>query len=517
MLETGIPKSLWRGDKMKEKLVGQFDKEKDKFMNKPDTKFQPSLDQKLPETKKFAYAKQVSDFGLNDMISDKKFRFENVNNNILLGEQLPDDRPFKFSLGIKGINDHFDSMAPNKDYRYTDPQFYEYKLKDMTQQKIAETNWRVQGDTITNPDDLDGYARAIAYAQEYRRSKEAKSSPPSVQSSPERNTINAAAGGGGIARKPNTNLMQALEEAKLDSKPSSRVSSRRNSGEIDDMTGSNVVNQMENLEKGGIVIEPPKRTSKDIFQNIKNRKDTAKKNIKFLAEKAKDIGENSLERKRTNTARNQSIGLQKASKLVNDKQQLRSGFQQLKEQIQKHKEQLPNYKKSESVSTPTAQKTNIHPPNPPEKTNPHPDPKPDAKKSVPLTLFSSTTAQSLTPAQKLHNITKALSDFKADFEKGGSSQIGATDAKKFSKYDITINGNSHWNTAKTLLIAQAEKLGGKKNEIEEIFAPVLKGKAKQSLSFDDKTKGGFGFEPPTPEQSRASSKVSDATKKTGKN
>jgi hypothetical protein len=255
MLETGIPKSLWRGEKMREKLVGLFDKEKDKFMNKPDTKFQPSLEQKLPETKRFSFANKVSDFGLNDMISDKKFRFENVNNSILLGEQLPDDRPFKFSSGIKGINDHFDSMAPNKDYRYTDSQFYEYKLKDMTQQKIVETNWRVQGDSITNPDDLDGYARAIAYAQEYRRSKEAKSSPPSVQerssesvqrSSPDTNIINAAPGGG-------NQKTISLRGGKEISIPVLKLNN----------------DSAEKIGSPSIEIQPLKRTLKDVFQKYK--------------------------------------------------------------------------------------------------------------------------------------------------------------------------------------------------------------------------------------------------------
>ena len=223
MLETGIPKSIWRGEKMREKLVGQFDKEKDKFMDKPDTKFQPSLDQKLPETKRFRFADKVSDFGLNDMISDKKFRFGNVDNHMLLGEQLPEDRPFKFSTGIKGVNDHFDSMAPpNIDYRYTDPQFYEYKLKGMTQQKIAETNWRVQGDSITNPDDLDGYARAVAYAEEYRKSRQARNSVPetvfqfvpgSVERSSSRSQPSSA------KTSPDTNIINAdsnnLEKTKL--------------------------------------------------------------------------------------------------------------------------------------------------------------------------------------------------------------------------------------------------------------------------------------------------------------
>ena len=71
MLSTEIPEAVWRGTKMKNKLVGQIETEKDKFLDEPDTKFQPSIDARLPESKGFAYANKVSDFGLNDMISDK--------------------------------------------------------------------------------------------------------------------------------------------------------------------------------------------------------------------------------------------------------------------------------------------------------------------------------------------------------------------------------------------------------------------------------------------------------------
>ena len=528
MLETGIPKSIWRGEKMREKLVGQFDKERGKFMDTPDTKFQPSLDQKLPETKRFRFADKVSDFGLNDMISDKKFRFGNVDNHMLLGEQLPEDRPFKFSTGIKGVNDHFDSMAPNKDYRYTDPQFYEYKLKGMTLQKVAETNWRVQGDSTTNPDDLDGYARAVAYAEEYRKSRQAKSSAPVERSD----------------RAPNTNLINALET--YESKPTSakvspnnsKPSSRRNSDSALDLTGSKVVGQMEQLEKGGINIEPAKMKNttklKETFQNIKNRKDKTRKNINALKTYASELGKNSLIRKETENERKENDDKLRLSKKRNEalnklhnvhqNHPMKSSFARwkthTKEESEKKKMSVEDKKSPGKIQAPQETASTPKKDNKKQETKqPEPPSKKDATK---LNLFSNSTAQSYTPSQRNQAINSALKGLKNEFETQADSQIGAEGAKRFLEYGLTVNGNSKWSTVKGLLEGQLSKVedliskGGRRTEIDKIFEPVLgakgggKTKIAQTVLFDDKV--NMGFEPPTPEQSRASSKTSGSTK-----
>ena len=387
MLSTEIPASVWRGSKMKEKLVGQYDKEKNNFLDTPDTNFQPSLDVMLPETKKFPYANKVSDFGLNDKISDKKFRFENVNNNILLGEQLPDDRPFKFSLGIKGVNDHFDSMAPNKDYRYTDPQFYQYRLNGMTQQKKIESRWRNPVGSEVNPEDLDATARAVAYAEQYRNSREqARKFVPAERSDSPPETVFR-----GVSGNTNTNLINALQPyqskpaSEKNSPNNSKPSSRRNSDSALDLTGSKVVDQMEQLEKGGISIEPAKmRKGTEIFKNIKNRKDKTKKNINTLRTYASEVGRNSLTKKEIENERRenndmnhhdknrhnnkdrtlQNEALNKLNRVYNDhKPDKKSSFVRFKEQIQKHKEQVPNFKPAnqnpppkETASTPKKDK-----------------------------------------------------------------------------------------------------------------------------------------------------------------
>ena len=81
MLSTEIPKSIWRGEQTRNKILGRVENEKDKFYKKPDTNYQASLDQMYGpnEVKRFSFASAVNDHGENDMISDKKFTFKSVN------------------------------------------------------------------------------------------------------------------------------------------------------------------------------------------------------------------------------------------------------------------------------------------------------------------------------------------------------------------------------------------------------------------------------------------------------
>jgi hypothetical protein len=165
MLETGIPQCVWRGTKIMSRLYGEIDKEKDKFMDEPDTKYQSSLDERMPSTKTFSF-KNASDYNLSDRLSLKsQFTFKNADNNLLLNDQLPSEVKFRTSSGINGVNTHFDSMAPPKDYRYTDPQFYKYRLDGMTQEKFMENQWRLQGNDIKT-EDLDPTSKAIRQDKE---------------------------------------------------------------------------------------------------------------------------------------------------------------------------------------------------------------------------------------------------------------------------------------------------------------------------------------------------------------
>ena len=116
---------------------------------------------------------------------------------------------------------------------------------------------------------------------------------------------------------------------------------------------------------------------------------------------------------------------------------------------------------------------------------------------------------------------------KNEFETQADSQIGVEGAKRFLEYGLTINGNSKWSTVKGLLESQLSKVeelinkGGRRTDqdIDKIFEPVLaakkggggKTKISSNVLFDDKV-NSMGFEPPTPEQSRAPSKASGAKK-----
>jgi len=165
MLETGIPQCVWKGTKIMSRLYGEIDKEKDRFLAEPDTKYQSSLDERMPSTKTFSF-KNASDYNLSDRLSlNSQFTFKNANNSLLLNEQLPSEVKFRTSSGINGVNTHFDSLAPPKDYRYTDPKFYHYRLNGMTQEKFMENQWRLQGDDIKT-EDLDPTSRAIRQDKE---------------------------------------------------------------------------------------------------------------------------------------------------------------------------------------------------------------------------------------------------------------------------------------------------------------------------------------------------------------
>jgi hypothetical protein len=161
MLETGIPNVLWRTKKYNDKLYGEIQTEEKKFLHDVDTNYNPALNERLPSDKGFTFKKEVSDFGLSDAISNMKFAFKSADNNLLLNEQLPSEHKFRRSVGLGGLNKDFDSMAPKTDYRYVDPQYYEYRLNGMTIEKLVENKRGKEKENLLVPDELDPTSRAI--------------------------------------------------------------------------------------------------------------------------------------------------------------------------------------------------------------------------------------------------------------------------------------------------------------------------------------------------------------------
>jgi hypothetical protein len=431
----------------------------------------------------------------------------------------------------------------------------------MTQQKIIESRWRNPVGSEANPEDLDATARAVAYAEQYIKSRQAKSAPVEgreyalVEDAPE--TVFRS-----VSKNPNTNLINAL--GPYESKPgsgrgsgnNSKAPSRKNSDSAIDLTGSKVAGQMEELErnydKNNINIEPAKRTLKSVFKDIKERKDNKYENLKNLQIFAKHMGANSLRRKEENNVRREKKDMNYEDKLrhknmdrliqnqalnklhkVHQNNAVKSTFLRYKEQIQKHKEQIPNFKYPGKVENPPA-KENPPPPKETAAATPQKEKKqqeakqPDApskKEGSKSNLFASATAQSYSPAQRIQAINSALTGLKKEFDTQADSQIGVKGAERFLEYGLTINGNSKWSTVKKLLESLSKstedlinKGGRKMGEIDKIFQPVLGGKKgqektkiSQNVLFDDKI-NTMGFEPPTPEQSRAPSKASGAKK-----
>ena len=159
MLESGVPKFLLEfGAKIRKKTWDEVQEDYKKFSNSPHRDLEEDND-RLPSTKRFTSSK-ADDYGLSDKISDKPFTFKQVGNSFLLDEQLPSSTKFRISSGIKGVNEHFDNIGLHKDYSYTDPKFYEYRLKGMTQQKLIENKWMQQGDDLRT-EDVDPTTRAI--------------------------------------------------------------------------------------------------------------------------------------------------------------------------------------------------------------------------------------------------------------------------------------------------------------------------------------------------------------------
>ena len=101
------------------------------FQKEPNTNFMSSLQNRVPPNTKFALEKPV-DYGLTkDLLTTGKFSLDTSGiTSSLLNKRISSNGSFKQSKGIPSMNAHFNKFMPKDiDYRYTDPQTYEYKLK----------------------------------------------------------------------------------------------------------------------------------------------------------------------------------------------------------------------------------------------------------------------------------------------------------------------------------------------------------------------------------------------------
>ena len=123
-----------------------------KFQDTPDTHFTSALKKRVPSNNSYKLESK-DDFGLS-----KRFKSGSLTKIAtpdaaakLVDSRFSDkSKPFKISQGITGLNKQFEKVLPTKDYSYTDPQYYEYKLKGQTMKDQQLNAFKNQ-----NEDDID--------------------------------------------------------------------------------------------------------------------------------------------------------------------------------------------------------------------------------------------------------------------------------------------------------------------------------------------------------------------------
>jgi hypothetical protein len=497
--ERPSDKVLNHGQKKIDDLYDQFIlKEAEAFADTVQSDFKKDIDAKAPTNEKFKIFNNYNDFGRDDaFFTNGSFSIRNLDPSLSLSDRFDNDSHFSMAKNPLKLYSYFDDMAPDVDFRYTNDLYYGLKLQGKTPYDIAidnaigDNNPTSRGIAQLSDPTFEAETFADNFISSQTNSPSRPSSATSIQSSP-------------IQSNPNTNLINALEEArktgssknsKAGSGKNSNAGSRRNSGSIPDLTGSSLVTKMEELEKEGITIQPAKKTIKEIASN---------RNIlplQVAVERVEKFGNNPIRANAFNKWRQhtESMRGQPTAKQIKEAQ-------------------IKEAQSKEAQSTPPKKETVPKAPEPPTKDN---------SKDIKMSIFQSAEAQSLSYDQKKTMITNALRDLKGAFEKGGEKPIGAEGAIQFAKYNLTINGNSKWTTVKTMLQAQISKTeemirkGGRREEteIDAIFKPALGGgkknqgstKISSNVLFDDKV-NGMGFENPTPDRSRATSKASEAKK-----
>jgi hypothetical protein len=123
-----------------------------KFQDAPDINFTSNLRKRVPSNNSYKLESK-DNFGLSKRFkSGSLTKVENpdASAKIVDGRFSDKIKPFKTSEGITGLNKQFQKVIPKTDYSYTDPQFYEYKLKGQTIKDQQLNAFKNQ-----NEDDID--------------------------------------------------------------------------------------------------------------------------------------------------------------------------------------------------------------------------------------------------------------------------------------------------------------------------------------------------------------------------
>jgi hypothetical protein len=157
--------------------LNDFQTQVHNFTNKPSTNVIGDLKSRYPSSSTFKSIKG-NDYGLGKELVKSNTGHFSLNNNIksstFLNNKVPKTSTFKMSNGIPTLNKGiFGTLQPkNMDYRYVDPQTYEYKLKGLTQQQLIKNKMREEGETDKTL--LDPTSEFLKWREEDLNNKAAK-------------------------------------------------------------------------------------------------------------------------------------------------------------------------------------------------------------------------------------------------------------------------------------------------------------------------------------------------------
>lgn len=174
MQDSGVPKCLLnRGSNIINKLDNEL-KQKAHSFDVPH--YNPTPLNKITNHS-FSDAKPI-DYGLADklLFFDKSFNFDKVDSSFSLQDRvIPKQDNFPVSKGIDGLSDFFNERAIDVDFRYTDPQYYEYRLQNQSLSSMAMNKWRA--DNTEDESDLHPTSKMIGvkskafnFADDYMKS-----------------------------------------------------------------------------------------------------------------------------------------------------------------------------------------------------------------------------------------------------------------------------------------------------------------------------------------------------------
>ena len=172
MILKGFDGSMFRSqekmqkDTIKTKLSSEsfYKQHIEPYLNEPSSI--SSLSDRAPKKDSFTMANNFGDFGLKEMLlNNQSFSIQSPLSELSLRDRLSTgnlsgNTTQKDKLYAHSVDDHFSKIAPKDyDYRYVDPQYYQYKLQNQSLNKMAYNNARAEN--ITDITQLDPTNRAV--------------------------------------------------------------------------------------------------------------------------------------------------------------------------------------------------------------------------------------------------------------------------------------------------------------------------------------------------------------------